>query len=62
MEYKTSKKNAPTIAFVGKGITFDSGGLSIKPANHMETMKEDMSGAAAVIATMASQLRNLSQM
>lgn len=54
MEYKTAKKNAPTIAFVGKGITFDSGGLSIKPANHMETMKEDMSGAAAVIATMAS--------
>lgn len=54
MEYKTSVKNAPTIAFVGKGITFDSGGLSIKPANHMETMKEDMSGAAAVIAAMAS--------
>ena len=54
MEYKTSKKNAPTLALVGKGITFDSGGLSIKPANHMETMKEDMSGAAAVIATMAA--------
>lgn len=54
MEYKTTKKNAPTIAFVGKGITFDSGGLSIKPANSMETMKEDMSGAAAVIAGMAS--------
>ena len=54
MEYKTSKKDAPTLAFVGKGITFDSGGLSIKPANHMETMKEDMSGAAAVIAAMAS--------
>ena len=54
MEYKTSKKNAPTIAFVGKGITFDSGGLSIKPANSMETMKEDMSGAAAVIAAMAA--------
>ena len=52
MEYKSGKKDAPTIAFVGKGITFDSGGLSIKPANHMETMKEDMSGAAAVIATM----------
>jgi leucyl aminopeptidase len=52
MEYKSANKNAPTIAFVGKGITFDSGGLSIKPANHMETMKEDMSGAAAVIATM----------
>ncbi len=54
MEYKTDKKNAPTLAFVGKGVTFDSGGLSIKPAVHMETMKEDMSGAAAVIATMAS--------
>ena len=54
MEYKCGKKDAPTLAFVGKGITFDSGGLSIKPANAMETMKEDMSGAAAVIATMAS--------
>jgi len=52
MEYKTKKKNAPTLAFVGKGITFDSGGLSLKPSMHMETMKEDMSGAAAVIAAM----------
>ncbi len=52
MEYKTKKKSAPTIAFVGKGITFDSGGLSLKPAVSMETMKEDMSGAAAVITTM----------
>jgi leucyl aminopeptidase len=52
MEYKTKKKNAPTIAFVGKGITFDSGGLSIKPAASMENMKEDMSGAAVVIASM----------
>lgn len=54
MEYKTDKKNAPTLAFVGKGVTFDSGGLSLKPANYMETMKEDMSGAAAVIASMAA--------
>ena len=52
LEYKTQKKDAPTVAFVGKGITFDSGGLSLKPARHMETMKEDMSGAAAVIASM----------
>lgn len=52
LEYKTAKSNAPTLAFVGKGITFDSGGLSIKPARSMETMKEDMSGAAAVIASM----------
>jgi leucyl aminopeptidase len=39
---------------VGKGITFDSGGLSIKTAEGMETMKTDMSGAAAVLATMAA--------
>ncbi|MDR3550649.1 MAG: leucyl aminopeptidase [Candidatus Babeliales bacterium] len=51
-EYKTKTKNAPTIAFVGKGITFDSGGLSIKPADSMENMKDDMSGAASVINTM----------
>ena len=49
LEYKAKKKNAPTIALVGKGITFDSGGLNIKPTGYMETMKEDMAGAAAVI-------------
>jgi len=42
-----------TVALVGKGITFDSGGLSIKPAEGMETMKTDMSGAAAVIGAMS---------
>ena len=46
------------VAFVGKGITFDSGGLSIKTADGMETMKTDMSGAAAVLASM-STLRDL---
>ena len=40
-----------TVALVGKGITFDSGGLSIKPAQGMENMTSDMSGAAVVIAT-----------
>ncbi len=49
MKYTCKKKNAPTIALVGKGITFDSGGLNIKPTGYMETMKEDMSGAAAVM-------------
>ncbi|ACQ80130.1 Leucyl aminopeptidase [Beutenbergia cavernae DSM 12333] len=39
------------VALVGKGITFDSGGLSIKPAKGMETMKSDMAGAAAVLHT-----------
>lgn len=50
LEYKAASANAPTLCFVGKGITFDSGGLSLKPADYMETMKEDMSGAAAVIS------------
>lgn len=47
-----------TIALVGKGVVFDSGGLSIKTASGMETMKTDMSGAAAVISAM-SALRDL---
>ncbi len=42
---------AKKIALVGKGITFDSGGISIKPSAKMEDMKSDMAGAAAVIAT-----------
>lgn len=42
------------IAFVGKGITFDSGGISIKPAEGMQKMKMDMSGAAAVIAAIGA--------
>ncbi len=49
LSYKPSKPVAH-LAFVGKGITFDSGGLSIKPSNSMATMKCDMSGAAAVTA------------
>jgi leucyl aminopeptidase len=39
-----------TIALVGKGITFDTGGLSLKPSEHMETMKLDMAGAASILA------------
>ena len=46
-----------TIAFVGKGITFDSGGLSIKSADGMITMKSDMGGAAAVIASLIAIAR-----
>jgi leucyl aminopeptidase len=44
--------SSATVALVGKGITFDSGGLSIKPADGMVTMKTDMSGAAAVVGAM----------
>ncbi|WP_116244423.1 leucyl aminopeptidase [Nocardiopsis sp. FIRDI 009] len=43
---------AKTVAFVGKGITFDSGGLSLKPAGSMDWMKSDMAGAASVLAAM----------
>ncbi|WP_299955516.1 leucyl aminopeptidase [uncultured Modestobacter sp.] len=50
LEYK-GKKAKTSVALVGKGITFDSGGISIKPAAKMEDMKSDMAGAAAVIAT-----------
>jgi leucyl aminopeptidase len=46
----THPEATQTVAFVGKGITFDSGGLSLKPPKSMETMKCDMSGAAAVLA------------
>jgi leucyl aminopeptidase len=42
----------PVLALVGKGVTFDSGGISLKPAESMERMKEDMSGGAAVICAM----------
>ncbi len=52
LEYTPEKNDAPTIGLVGKGVTFDSGGLSIKPASRMDEMKDDMAGAAAVIATM----------
>ena len=41
-----------TVAFVGKGVTFDSGGLSLKPPQAMETMKSDMAGAAAVLGAL----------
>jgi len=51
LEYNKGKE-FDTIVLVGKGITFDSGGISIKPSEKMERMKDDMSGAAAVLSTM----------
>jgi leucyl aminopeptidase len=58
LEYNKGK-GLDTIALVGKGITFDSGGISIKPSENMDRMKDDMSGAAAVLATLqvASKLQ-----
>jgi len=52
LQYKPSKKAKAKIALVGKGVTFDAGGLSIKPLKHMEHMKDDMGGAAAVLSAM----------
>ena len=53
LTYTPDGQPTGTVALVGKGITFDSGGLSLKPAEGMETMKTDMSGAAAVIGAMS---------
>ncbi len=52
MIYKPSGKAKKKVALVGKGVTFDSGGLSLKPPKSMETMKDDMAAAAALIGLM----------
>jgi leucyl aminopeptidase len=59
LEYQGSKKLPPPIVLIGKGVTFDSGGISLKDPPGMDEMKFDMSGAATVIGamTLAAQLR-----
>lgn len=52
MEHGAKAEGQPTICLVGKGITFDTGGISIKPAESMDNMKMDMGGAAAVFGAM----------
>jgi leucyl aminopeptidase len=52
MDYQPSGEKSPPVVLVGKGITFDSGGISIKPAKDMDKMKHDMAGSAAVIGAM----------
>lgn len=49
VKYQGGKRQDPTTAVIGKGITFDTGGLNLKPTGSMETMRTDMSGTAAVI-------------
>ncbi|NNC78073.1 MAG: leucyl aminopeptidase, partial [Woeseiaceae bacterium] len=53
LQYKGGKKEAPVV-LVGKGVTFDTGGISLKPGAAMDEMKFDMCGAAGVIGTMAT--------
>jgi leucyl aminopeptidase len=52
MKYRGTKSKATDIGLVGKGITFDTGGISIKPSDNMHFMKSDMGGAAMMIGTM----------
>ncbi|MGE3148668.1 MAG: leucyl aminopeptidase [Pseudorhodoplanes sp.] len=52
MRWNGGKKNAPPLCFIGKGVCFDTGGISIKPAAGMEDMKGDMAGAACVVGLM----------
>lgn len=52
MKYKGNKKSKNTIALIGKGLCFDSGGISIKPSANMDEMKSDMTGAATVVGIM----------
>jgi leucyl aminopeptidase len=52
MEHNAGRTDLDTIVLVGKGITFDSGGISLKPSEKMEEMKSDMAGAAVVLSTM----------
>ncbi len=54
LSYKGDKKSSKAWGFVGKGITFDSGGISIKPSEGMADMKGDMAGAAAVMAAVSA--------
>jgi leucyl aminopeptidase len=52
MRWNGARENAAPVAFVGKGVVFDSGGISIKPGGGMEDMKGDMAGAACVVGLM----------
>jgi leucyl aminopeptidase len=57
MEYKGGTKNTKPIVFIGKGITYDSGGLNLKPSAALDEMHMDMSGGAAVIAAISGIAR-----
>jgi leucyl aminopeptidase len=54
MEWSGARNNSKPLAFVGKGVTFDTGGYSLKPARFMEDMTYDMAGSAAVVGLMKS--------
>ena len=57
VEYRGAGDDAPTLAIVGKGVTFDSGGLSLKPSDSMIAMKSDMAGSATALGAIAAIAR-----
>ena len=57
LEHNAGRDELPTVVLVGKGVTFDSGGISLKPGDEMWKMKSDMAGAAAVIASLGVAAR-----
>lgn len=54
--YKGAAKDGDYTALIGKGMTYDTGGLNLKPTGHIETMRQDMSGAAAVVGTLKNAI------
>ena len=56
VKYNGAAKSGDYTAFIGKGVTFDTGGINLKPSGHIETMRMDMSGAAAVIGTLKNTI------
>ncbi len=57
VQYRRSTKKGNSTAIIGKGITFDTGGLNLKPTGSIETMRSDMSGAACVIGTLKNVIK-----
>lgn len=57
LEHKGGRARSKPVVLVGKGVTFDTGGISLKPALNMQDMKNDMSGAAVVLATLVAAAR-----
>lgn len=56
VRYHGAAKDGDYTAIIGKGMTYDTGGLNLKPTGHIETMRQDMSGAAAVVGTLKNTL------
>ncbi|MBI5415822.1 MAG: hypothetical protein HZA29_03305, partial [Candidatus Omnitrophica bacterium] len=54
--YKGAAKDGDYTALIGKGMTYDTGGLNLKPTGHIETMRQDLSGAAAVVGTLKNAI------